>query len=316
MFSHRALGALTAIGSLLVLAGCTASPPAGATRPSPSPSGAAATAPSPTPPTTSAAGTPVYDHIFLIVMENHSFSQVIGNPAAPYINGLAGSGAVGGAYKAVGYPSLPNYLALTGGSTFGINSDCTSCWVAAPNLADRVDSSGRTWKAYMEGMPSACYIGSAGSYAQKHNPFVYYDSIRLNAGRCAQVVPYTSLAADLASAATTPSLAWITPDGCHDMHDCSVAAGDAWLAAEVPVLLGSPAFTGQHSLLLIVWDEDDHSSGNQVPLIAVGSRVRAGYFSSTSANHYSLLRTIEDSWGLAPLALENSSAPMSDLFVR
>jgi len=100
------------------------------------------------------------------------------------------------------------------------------------------------------------------------------------------------------------------------MHDCSVAAGDAWLAAEVPVLLGSPAFTGQHSLLLIVWDEDDHSSGNQVPLIAVGSRVRAGYFSSTSANHYSLLRTIEDSWGLAPLALENSSAPMSDLFVR
>ncbi len=316
MFSSRAFSALAGIGSLLVLTACAAPRSGGVTRASPSPSGPAAAAPSPTPPTTSAAGTPVYDHVFVIVMENHSFSQIIGNSAAPYINSLAGAGALGGAYAAIGYPSLPNYLALTGGSTFGISSDCTNCWIAAPNLADSIDGSGRTWKAYMDGMPSPCFIGSAGSYTQKHDPFVYYNSIRLNADRCAQVVPYTSLAADLASAATTPNLAWITPDGCHDMHDCTVAAGDAWLAAQVPALLASPAFTTRRSLLLLVWDEGDPASGNQVPMIAVGSRVRAGYISSTRYDHYSLLRTIEDSWALAPLAREGGSGPMSDLFVR
>src|SRR5256884_9210037 len=109
-----------------------------------------------------AAGTvPAFNHIFTIVMENHSYGQIIGSGSAPYINSLAAKYGLATNYFAVAHPSLPNYLALTGGSTFGITSDCTTCFVSAPNIAkDRVDASGRSWKAYMESMPRPCFLNS------------------------------------------------------------------------------------------------------------------------------------------------------------
>ena len=263
-----------------------------------------------------AQGVPTYDHVFVIVMENKSYGEIIGSSQAPYINSLLSSGALGASYYGVTYPSLPNYLALTGGSTFGISSDCTSCWVSASNIGDALEQVGSTWRAYMEGMPSPCYVGDYYPYALKHDPFVYYNDIRDNGTRCdAHVVPYGQLAADLTSTATTPNFGFITPDMCDDMHDCSIATGDSWLQSQVPAILGSPAFTTQRSLLAITWDEDDFTTVNQVPLILLGSGVRAGYASSVAFNHYSLLNLIESARG-APFLTANDSgaAEMTDVF--
>jgi acid phosphatase len=259
---------------------------------------------------------PAFDHIFVIVMENHSASQIIGSADAPFINELAASHGLAVNYTAVSHPSLPNYLALTGGSTFGLLTDCTGCFQNAPNIAvDRVAASGRAWRAYMESMPSPAFVGDAYPYMQKHDPFVYYDNIRTDPAQFANVVPYTQLARDLSALASTPSYGWITPDMTHDMHDGSVAQGDAWLSAAVPALLSCDAFTRRRSLLLITWDENDDSPGNEVATLVIAQGVPAGFKSQVPYNHYSLLRTIETAWGLAPLTANDAAATaMSDFF--
>jgi hypothetical protein len=259
---------------------------------------------------------PAFDHIFVIVMENHSASQVIGSADAPFINELAASYGLAANYAAVSHPSLPNYLALTGGSTFGLSTDCTGCFQSAPNIAvDRVAASGRAWRAYMESMPSPAFVGDAYPYMQKHDPFVYYDNIRTDPGQFANVVPYTQLAKDLSALGSTPSFGWITPDMTHDMHDGTDAQGDTWLSAAVPALLSSEAFTQRRSLLFITWDENDDSPGNEVATLVIARGVPAGFKSQVPYNHYSLLHTIETAWGLAPLTANDAAATaMSDFF--
>src|SRR5207248_878684 len=180
--------------------------PTPTTTPTPTPTAAPTPTPTPTPtPKPTATPTPIpggalanYTHVFVIVMENEESNSVIGNASAPYINGIARSHGLAASYFAISHPSLPIYLALTAGSTFGIASDCTGCYVAATNIADQVEASGRSWKAYMESMPSSCYIGDAYPYMQKHDPFIYYNDIRTNAARCSShVVPFTQLSGDL-----------------------------------------------------------------------------------------------------------------------
>ena len=240
-------------------------------------------------------------------MENEEFTDVIGNSSAPYINGLASSNALANQFYAISHPSLPNYLALAGGSTFGITSDCTNCFVNATNLADQIEASGRTWKAYLEGMPSPCLVGDAYPYMQKHNPWIYFNDIRTNASRCAaDVVPYTQLSRDLASG-SVPNFVWITPDMCNDMHDCSIATGDAWLSQQVPAILNSPAFLNG-GVLYITWDEGNsyatcctNAAGGRVPAIVISPLGKTAYQSSIQETQYSLLRTIEDSWNLPEL---------------
>jgi acid phosphatase len=261
---------------------------------------------------------PAFDHIFLVIMENHGYDEIIGSPDAPFLNQLAAGHGLAANYVSVAHPSLPNYLALTGGDTFGVTTDCTDCFQQAPNLAvDRVAQSGRTWRAYMESLPSPGYIGDAYPYMQKHDPFVYYNDLRSNPVQLANVVPYSQLAADLASAQTTPAFGWITPNMLHDMHDGTVAQGDAWLSNEIPVLLAAPAWTQQRSLLVITWDEDDNAPGNRVPTLVIADGVPAGFQSSAPYNHYSLLRTVEAAWGLSPLTVNDARAPvMGDFFVN
>jgi len=263
-----------------------------------------------------AATVPAYDHVFVIVMENHAYGQIIGSSAAPYVNSLLPSNGLAANYFAVSHPSLPNYLALAGGSTYGITSDCTTCWISATNIADNLEARGSTWKAYMEAMPSPCFIGDSYPYAQKHNPFVYFNDIRTNTSRCrAHDVPYSQLATDLASSATTPNYAFITPDMCHDTHDCTVATGDSWLRSQVPQILNSAAFKTQRSLLALTWDEDDSSGSNRVATVFLGAGVGAGTRSGSAYNHYSLLRTIEAARGLATLTSNDAGASqMSDMF--
>jgi PKD repeat protein len=284
--------------------------------PSPSPIPSPSPSPSPSPPPT--GGVPVYDHIVTIMMENTSYSSIIGNSAAPYINSLAGTGAVAGNYFATDHPSLPNYAELTSGQSFpNASSDCdpsSSCQSTALNISDRITASGRTWKEYAESMGSACNKTSSGQYAAKHNPFIYYTDI--SAASCqANVVDYSHLSGDLSSTATTPNYAFVTPNLCNDMHDCSVSTGDTWLSQNVPTILASPAFTQQHSLLVIVWDEDDFSGANQVAWIGVGYGLKTNYVSSVQYDHYSFLKTIETSWGLSTMTANDAAAvPMTDLF--
>ena len=303
-----------AVASLLIatagLISCgSGSPPA--LKPSQTPSTSSpTTAPSPGP---TPAG---YDHIVLIVLENHSFETVIGSPQAPYLNSFANLWSLATGYSGVSHPSLPNYLALIGGSTFGISSDCTDCFVNAPSLPDRLETAGKTWKAYMEGMPSPCFVGSSGRYVQKHNPFAYFDPIRNNPTRCARIVPYGQLAGDFAVPAGSPNFAFITPDLCNDGHDCPLATTDTWLAREVPALLASPSFAGSRSLLVITYDEGAGGS-DRVATIFAGSGVKPGFRSAATYDHYALLHTIENLWGLAPLADSDGGAtPMSEFFAR
>jgi hypothetical protein len=259
-------------------------------------------------------------HIFLIVMENHAAGQIIGSPAAPYINALASRYALATAYSALFHPSLPNYIALTSGSNQGITDDrsppSAGYAVNAVNIADRVQASGRTWKQYGESMPSSGYANDTALYATRHVPFLYYKDVLDNAARLkSHVVPFAQLAADLKSAGTTPDYAFITPNLCDDMHDCSVAAGDKWLSRVVPAILRSPAFTTSRSLLVITWDEGT-ASDNRVATILAGSGARLGYRSARPFDHYSLLHTIEAAWGLKPLTANDARAATMRGFLR
>ncbi len=256
---------------------------------------------------------PRFDRIVVIVMENQSFEDLIDNPDAPFINALAAQYGLALDYSDITHPSLPNYLALTGGDTFGTVDDCTDCFVDALSIIDRIEASGRKWKAYMEDMPSACFVGDAYPYVQHHNPFIYYDRIRNDPARCDRIVPYSELAGDLANATTAPNYIWVTPNMCSDMHDCPISDGDTWLSEQVPAIMGSPAFTAGKSLLVLTWDEGSFS--DQVVTIFAGASVRPAAQSAASYDHYSLLRTIEHAWGLAPLTSnDGSTTPMTDLF--
>ncbi len=265
---------------------------------------------------------PAFSHVFVIVMENKEASSVLGSPAAPYFNQLATQYASAGNYYAITHPSLPNYLALTGGSTFGITTDCVTCYVSADNIATQVQNSGRTWKAYMESLPNPCYTyGYAGLYGQKHDPFMYYDNIRRDQSGCQNVVPLPQLQADLQNG-TVPNFAWITPNVCSDMHSCGIATGDAWLKTWVPQILASPAWQ-QNGVLFILFDEGQSSrgccvyaSGGKVAALVISPLVQPGYVSTVAYDHYSLLRTIEEAWGLPLLGEAGSSATasMTDFF--
>jgi hypothetical protein len=182
--------------------------------------------------------------------------------------------------------------------------------VRASSIADQLDGAGITWKAYMEEMPRPCYGGASyRGYAKKHDPFLYYKSVATNPGRCAHVVPLGQLASDLRGG-QLPTFAWITPNLCDDMHDCSVATGDRFLKRLVPYLL---AGLGAHGLLAVVWDEGTSGSGccgraagGRVALVLAGADVRRGVY-RRPADHYSLLRLFEDA--LALPRLRNAACP-------
>ena len=271
--------------------------------------------PTPVPLPTTTAPRPVIPHfskVIVILMENEEYSSIIGDPSAPYINSLAAGGALATQYYAVSHPSLPNYLALTGGSTFGVTSDCTpgpSC-AAGKSVVEEMAAASIGWRAYLQDMPAPCDQASSGGYAVHHDPFVYYNGVV--AGSCDNVVPGSQLPGDIAAGAL-PAFTWLTPNLCNDMHDCSVAIGDAYLAGIVPQLLGT---LGPDGALFLVWDEGTSNThgGGQVTMVAAGSGVKKGYRSPLPYDHYSLLRTIEDGWGLPELSNSAAATPMADLF--
>jgi phosphatidylinositol-3-phosphatase len=258
-------------------------------------------------------------HLAVLVLENLEYGQVIGNHSAPYINGLAERYALATRSFAIRHPSLPNYLALTGGSTFGIDSDCLDCSVPGSGLAGQLDAKRISWKAYMESLPRPCFTGSgAGEYAKRHDPFVYYRTLTSDKSDCDRVVPLTQLTTD-ERARGLPRFIWITPDLCNDAHDCPISTADRFLKGVLPSLL---ARLGSNGLLFLTFDEGTSedgccklATGGHVVTIAAGPGARRHARLNTPVDHYSLLQTIEDLFGLSRLrgascACTPSLAPM------
>ncbi len=259
---------------------------------------------------------PDFTHVVVVVFENHEASSIAGNRAAPTFNALARRYATLTNYSAVAHPSLPNYLALVSGSTHGISSDCTDCVVGARSLADSLESAGKTWKTYAEDLPYAGFTGgSAGRYAKKHDQFLYFRDVADSRGRRDRVVPFTQLGRDLGRH-RLPDFSLLIPNLCDDMHDCSVATGDAWLKAHVVPLLHSRELRG--GVVFVVFDEgtSDTGGGGHVEALALGPTVRPGSRFAGATNHYGLLRTIEDAWGLPRLGFSRTGTPIGGIWQR
>jgi phosphatidylinositol-3-phosphatase len=255
---------------------------------------------------------PRLKHVVVVMFENKEYGDVIGSSQAPTFNRLARRGALFTRYCAVSHPSLPNYLALISGSTHGIQDDCTDCSVSGRNLADTLGRAGRSWKAYAEGLPHPGFTGAgAGLYAKKHDPFVYFRDISSSPRRLARVVPLTRFHRDLARR-SLPSLSFVVPNLCHDMHDCSVAQGDHWLAKFMRPLLKKNRL--RNGAVFIVFDEGDEGDvaggGGHTIALAVGPTVKSGSRYGLPVSHYNLLRTIEVSLGLPFLGRSNQVHPI------
>jgi phosphatidylinositol-3-phosphatase len=258
---------------------------------------------------------PSFSHVVVIMFENKDAAEVPGNSDAPTFSGLARRGASLANYKAVSHPSLPNYIALVSGSTQGIRSDCTDCLVDGMSLADTLTHAKRTWKAYAEGLPSPGFTGaSAGSYAKKHVPFLYFRNVLSRPRQRKSIVPLAQLTADL-KARRLPDFSFVVPDLCHDMHDCSVATGDNWLGHWLKILVASKELRG--GAVFVLFDESHtwgSGDGGHVPAYVVGPAVRAGATTKQAVSHYSVLATIEASWRLPRLGASAHAAPIRGIW--
>jgi len=275
------------------------------------------------------------DHVFLVMLENHSFPEVIGNSAMPYLNSLATQNALATNYFANTHPSLGNYFMLTAGAmeTNPIIGDAFPGPVSDDNLARAFAASGKTWKAYMESIPSAGYIGGdVLPYVKHHNPFAYFTDVAGSDGQhattlAANIVPFTQLSADM-TANTLPNFGFVVPNLEHDAHDCPggasgcpdsvlLTAADNWLHDNIDPLIKSPAFA--NSVLIITFDEgnglDLNNGGGQVATVLLGSHVKTGFRSTTFFQHQSTLRLILDLLQVSDRPGASASAPsMGEFF--
>ncbi|MFZ2236983.1 MAG: alkaline phosphatase family protein [Dokdonella sp.] len=251
------------------------------------------------------AAVPMFDHVLIIVMENHSYAEIIGSPSAPYINALAAAGVNFTQSFAVTHPSEPNYLAMFSGSTQGVSGDpCPLSFPGATNIAAQLIAAGHTFVGYSEGLPAAgSTVCSSGFYARKHSPWINFDTVPAASNQ-----PLTAFPSDYA---TLPTLSYVIPDLCNDMHNCSIATGDSWLQTN---LGGYATWAKTHnSLLILTWDEDDASAGNNIVTIFAGANLIPGSYAEVTG-HYRMLATLEAMYGLAPLGGAIGLTPITDIW--
>ncbi|MDQ2749806.1 MAG: hypothetical protein M3Y44_09815, partial [Actinomycetota bacterium] len=259
----------------------------------------------PAPQAAAVGSVPRPDHIVVVVEENHSGTQIIGNPNAPYITSLAANNANFTSSFALTHPSQPNYIGLFSGSTQGVTDDACPFSFATPSLGDRLIAGGHTFAGYSESQPSAGYTGcqNAGLYARKHNPWVDFPAIPAASNQ-----PFSAFPSDYS---TLPDVSFVVPNLQNDMHDGTIAQGDTWLQSN---LSGYVTWAATHnSLLIFTFDEDDSSAGNRIATIFAGERVVPGSYAET-INHYNVLRTIEDAFGVTPLGASATSPPILDVW--
>jgi len=243
-----------------------------------------------------------WQHVIWIWMENESFDQVVGSASAGYLTTLAGDCGVATNYSSVSHPSLPNYIAATSGSTWGIADDGSPAAhpISRPSIFSQVSEAGLMWRSYEESMSSNCELSSSGEYAVRHDPAAYYTGIRAECRRWDVPMGTTSsgrLASDLARN-RLPAFAFVTPNLCDDMHDCPVATGDAWLRRWIPRITSRAGYRSGATVLFITFDEGTAGS-NRVATVVVSPSTRPTTRSATPFDHYSLLKTTEQLLGLA-----------------
>ena len=252
---------------------------------------------------------PNFAHIVIIIFENKEYGSVIGNSDMSYFNQLAASYTLLTQEYAIMHPSLPNYISLISGDTNGIIDNCTDkeCYINVPSLPDLIEQSGRTWKTYQQNMPEPCFTGNTMEYVRKHNPFIFFDPIRLDPERCQHsIVPLTQMDTDIA-ANTLPNFIFITPDICYSAHDCDLNQADAFLKEQMDKLSPALESSGEPYLIILTWDEGqgDHSccglpeiAGGRVATILISPQVKSNFKDDTPYSHYSILKTISEAWSL------------------
>jgi phosphatidylinositol-3-phosphatase len=299
------------IAALTLLAACTggssssgappqAAPPS--TSAAPDPASPAGTSPAPAPGGPSAL--PVPDHVMVVIFENEDAGDVLGSGKAPYLDSLAGAGATFTDAHGLTHPSQPNYLGLFSGSMHGVDDNSCPHTIDAPNLGSQLLAAGRSFVGYAEGLPSPgspeC---STGDYARKHNPWVNFADLPASVNQ-----PYSALPRDFAD---LPTVSFVVPDLCNDMHDCGIGAGDRWAAQQLAPYVDWSAT--HNSLLVVTFDEDGGSKENHIATFLVGPMVQPGP-SDQRIDHYSLLRTLEDMYGLPPLGSAAAAQPITGIW--
>ena len=281
---------------------------------------------SPTPTPTPVAGIPAADHVFVIVLENHAFAQVIGSSSMPFLNSLATQHSLATNYFANTHPSIGNYFMLTTGN-IETNDDAFTGTVSSDNIARAVTGAGKTWKAYMESLPSPGYTGGdVYPYFKHHNPFAYMTDVL--SSQTGNIVPFTQLSVD-AAAGTLPSFGFIAPNVENDAHDCpaggilctddaKLSAADTWLRNNIGPLINSPALA--NSVFIIVFDEsleiDPINGGGKVAMVIAGSHVKAGFKSTTFYQHQSTMRLALDLLRVSDHPGNSATAPTMEEFFQ
>ena len=240
------------------------------------------------------------DHVVIVIEENKAYAQIIGSSSAPYINALATQGALFSESFALSHPSQPNYLALFSGSTQGLKDNSCPHSFPGDNLASELIAGGFTFAGYSESLPAIGFSGCrSGNYTRKHNPWVNFSNLPASVN-----LPMTSFPADFRS---LPTVAFVIPDLQNDMHDGSIQAGDEWLREHLEAYV-SWAQTN-NSLLVVTFDEDNGLDRNHIPTLMVGAMVQPGTYPDR-INHYGLLRTLEDMFGVPYAGYSAGASPV------
>ncbi len=251
------------------------------------------------------------DHVLIVVMENHSYNEIIGNSAAPFINSLSTGSSSANFTKsfALTHPSQPNYLLLFSGANQGVTTDNAPTFpFTTPNLGAQLIAKGFTFKAYAEDLPSSGYTGaSSGKYVRRHCPWVYWQGAASNGIPAASNLPFTSFPQGNFTA--LPTVSFVIPNLNNDIHDGTVAQGDTWVKNNLSAYI---TWASSHnSLFILTFDEDDNSEGNQITTMFVGPMVKKGQYANT-INHYNVLRTLEDMYGLPYAGSAASASPVTN----
>jgi hypothetical protein len=258
------------------------------------------------------ASTPplTYDHVIWIWMENKAYTEVIDNAAAPFTTQLAHQCARATNYAIVGSPSLPNYIGATAGTTFGITDDAapSAHVLTGDNLFRQIRAAGLTEQGYQESMSGNCALTSDGTYAVKHNPAAYFTGNGDRTACLADNVPMGTTASgnflDDLNNDTLPNFSFVTPNLCNDTHDCSVQTGDLWLQGWLPLILGSAAYLSGTTAVIITYDEY-----TPMPTVYITPSTPPGTVSGASLDHYALLRTTEEMFGISTYLGAAATAP-------
>jgi phosphatidylinositol-3-phosphatase len=272
--------------------------------------------PSPNP----GASNPQFGHVILVVEENANYSDVIGNPAMPYLNSLADAYGLATNYFANAHPSIPNYFELTTGQTLTVIDSLTPSLfeVNQDNVVRELVAAGKSWKSYAEDLPSVGYTGGdTGKYAVRHNPLAYMQDVQNDQAQAQNLVPFSQFMTDL-TAGTLPQYSFIVPNLCDDGHDCPLSEADAWLKTNIDPLVNKDVFK-KDGLLIIVFDEasdtDFTHGGGHIAAVVVSPFSKPGFKSGTLFQHQSVLRLMLDGLRVAKLPGDAATAPtMSEFF--